>query len=201
MDANTSPAMPLFAPYKLGRFDLSHRIVFPALTRNRAHNNIPQQAHATEYYAQTATNGGLLISEAAAASHISQRCPNMPGIWSEEQVEAWKPVVKGVHEKGGVFFCQIWHSGRLSVPTIGGLLFGWLPLATRPADGQVFEKPTPQHLKSDEVPCILNDFRIAAHNAIDAGFDGIEINAASGYLIDQFSIGASSEDRCGLALE
>ncbi|PHT63647.1 hypothetical protein T459_32469 [Capsicum annuum] len=120
MDANTSP---LFTPYKLGRFDLSHR------------------------------------------------CPNMSGIWSEEQMEAWKPVVKGVHDKGG------------------------------PGDGQVLEKTTPQHLKADEIPCIVNDFRIAACNAINAGFDGIEINAASGYLIDQFSIGASTEERCRLAQE
>ncbi|PHU10236.1 hypothetical protein BC332_22096 [Capsicum chinense] len=132
MDANTSP---LFTPYKLGRFDLSHR------------------------------------------------CPNMSGIWSEEQMEAWKPVVKGVHDKGVSSFVK----------------FG-IPAAC-PGNGQVLEKTTPQHLKADEIPCIVNDFRIAACNAINAGFDGIEINAASGYLIDQFSIGASTEERCRLAQE
>ncbi|KAK6805259.1 hypothetical protein RDI58_003044 [Solanum bulbocastanum] len=193
MEANSNSAVPLCTPYKLGRFELTHRIVFPALTRNRSQNNTPQP-HVTEYYSQRATNGGLIISEAAAASDISKEyvdypslppplaqikivfmCPNLPGIWNEEQVEAWKPVVKGVHEKGGVFFCQIWHSGRLSVPTISALFFsigvGW---STR--------------------------------------FDGIEINASSGgYLIDEFmndqvhgrtdEYDESIEDRCRLALE
>ncbi|XP_009760361.1 12-oxophytodienoate reductase-like protein [Nicotiana tabacum] len=202
--ANNYSNGPLFTPYKLGKFDLSHRIVFPALTRNRAHKNIPQQPHATEYYAQRATNGGLLISEAAAASDISQGCPNMPGIWNEEQVEAWKPVVEGVHEKGGVFFCQIWHSGRLFVPTLSALYFsiGVGFSLTRP-DEQVYEKPTPRRLKSDEVPGIVNDFRIAARNAIKAGFDGVEINASDGgYLIDEFMNDRKSiEDCCRLALE
>ncbi|XP_060167599.1 12-oxophytodienoate reductase-like protein [Lycium barbarum] len=206
MDANSNSAVPLCTPYKLGRFGLSHRIVFPALTRNRSYNNTPQP-HVTEYYSQRATNGGLLISEAAAASDISKECPNLPGIWSEEQVEAWKPVVKGVHDKGGVFFCQIWHAGRLSVPTISALFFsigvGW---STRP-DDQVYEKPTPLPLKSEEIPFIVHDFRIAARNAIKAGFDGIEINASNGgYLIDEFNdktdeYGGSIEDRCHLALE
>ncbi|KAF3659477.1 12-oxophytodienoate reductase-like protein [Capsicum annuum] len=89
----------------------------------------------------------------------------------------------------------------VSVLNIRGFLFGWISLATSPGDGQVLEKTTPQHLKADEIPCIVNDFRIAACNAINAGFDGIEINAASGYLIDQFSIGASTEERCRLAQE
>ncbi|KAG5625717.1 hypothetical protein H5410_010935 [Solanum commersonii] len=211
MEANSNSAVPLCTPYKLGRFELTHRIVFPALTRNRSQNNTPQP-HVTEYYSQRATNGGLVISEAVAASDISKECPNLPGIWNEEQVEAWKPVVKGVHEKGGVFFCQIWHSGRLSVPTISALFFsigvGW---STRP-DDQVYEKPTPLPLKSDKIPCIVNDFRIAARNSIKAGFDGIEINASSGgYLIDEFmndqihsrtdEYDESIEDRCRLALE
>uniref|UniRef100_A0A1S4CBJ9 12-oxophytodienoate reductase-like protein n=1 Tax=Nicotiana tabacum TaxID=4097 RepID=A0A1S4CBJ9_TOBAC len=129
-------------------------------------------------------------------------CPNMPGIWSEEQVEAWKPVVEGVHEKGGVFFCQIWHSARLYVPTISALFIGGIPILTAPADNQVYEKPIRHpNLKSDEIPGIVNDFRIVARNAIKTEFDGIEINAASGYLIDQFNIDASIEDRCRLALE
>ncbi|CAN4108141.1 unnamed protein product [Withania somnifera] len=206
MEGNTNTAIPLCTPYKLGRFELSHRIVFPALTRNRSYNNVPQP-HVTEYYSQRATNGGLLISEAAAASDISKECPNLPGIWNEEQVEAWKPVVKGVHDKGGVFFCQIWHSGGLSVPTVSALFFSiGVGFSTRP-DAQVYEKPTLLPLKSDKIPHIVHDFRIAAHNAIKAGFDGIEINASSGgYLIDEFmndqdNDGGSIEDRCRLALE
>lgn len=204
METNSNSAVSLCTPYKLGRFELSHRIVFPALTRNRSYNNTPQ-SHVTEYYSQRATNGGLLISEAAAASDISKECPNLPGIWNEKQVESWKPVVKGVHEKGGVFFCQIWHSGRLSVPTVSALYFSiGIGFSTRP-DDQVYEKPIPLPLESEKIRCIVNDFRIAARNAINAGFDGIEINASSGgYLIDEFmndQVNGSIEDRCRLALE
>ncbi|KAG9138249.1 hypothetical protein Leryth_001472 [Lithospermum erythrorhizon] len=108
-----SKTSPLLTSYKMGKFNLSHRVVLPPLTRNRAFNSTPQ-AHGVKYYSQRATNGGLIISEAAAATDISLRCPNMPGIWTEKQVEAWKPIVEAVHAKGGIIFCQIWHPARIS---------------------------------------------------------------------------------------
>ncbi|CAN4110746.1 unnamed protein product [Withania somnifera] len=190
MEGNTNSVVTLCTPYKLGRFEVSRRIVFPALTRNRSYNNIPQP-HVTEYYSQRSTKGG------------AQTCLEygMKSKWK------WKPVVKGVHEKGGVFFRQIWHSDRLCIPTVSALYFSiGFGLSTRP-DDKVYEKPTPLPLKSDKIPCIVSDFRIAACNAIKAGFDGIEINASSGgYLIDEFmndqdNDGGSIEDRCHLALE
>jgi 2,4-dienoyl-CoA reductase-like NADH-dependent reductase (Old Yellow Enzyme family) len=106
-------SMPLLTPYQLGRFQLSHRIVLAPLTRCRAYNALPQP-HAAIYYAQRTTPGCLLISEATGISESASGYPCTPGIWSQEQIEAWKPVVKAVHDKGGYFFCQIWHAGRVS---------------------------------------------------------------------------------------
>ncbi|CAA3019217.1 12-oxophytodienoate reductase 11 [Olea europaea subsp. europaea] len=197
--------IPLLTPYKMGRFNLSHRIVLPPLTRNRANNNIPQP-HAMEYYSQRATSGGLIISEANGACDISLRCPNMPGIWTKEQVEAWKPVVNAVHNKGGIFFCQIWHPGRVSEYTTQK----WLFIGREPKD-QTYRGTTPEQMKLDDIPQIINDYRAAARNAIDAGFDGVEILGANGYLIDKLmkdevndrtdQYGGSLENRCRLALE
>ncbi|XP_009761071.1 12-oxophytodienoate reductase-like protein [Nicotiana tabacum] len=122
MAANSTP-VPLLTPYKMGRFELSHRAVMPPMTRNRSYNNTPQP-HAIEYYAQRASEGGFLISESASASDISKRSPNMPGIWTEDQKEAWKPIVDSVHGKGCIFFCQIWHPGRLSDSNLNNFIFG-----------------------------------------------------------------------------
>nr|XP_010930421.1 putative 12-oxophytodienoate reductase 4 isoform X5 [Elaeis guineensis] len=105
--------IPLLTPYKMGRFDLSHRIVLAPLTRQRSFSNVPQP-HAILYYSQRASKGGLLIAEATGVSDTAQGYPNTPGIWTKEQVEAWRPIVDAVHEKGGIFFCQIWHAGRVS---------------------------------------------------------------------------------------
>ncbi|XP_042492676.1 putative 12-oxophytodienoate reductase 11 [Macadamia integrifolia] len=106
-------SIPLLTPYKMGKFLLSHRVVLAPLTRQRSYNNVPQP-HAILYYSQRTTKGGLLISEATGVSDTAQGLPHTPGIWTKEQVEAWKPVVDVVHAKGGVFFCQIWHVGRVS---------------------------------------------------------------------------------------
>lgn len=106
-------AIPLLTPYTMGRFHLSHRVVHAPLTRSRCYGNLPRE-HVALYYSQRATKGGLLIAEATGVSETAQGYPNTPGIWTKEQVEAWKPVVDAVHQKGGVFFCQIWHVGRAS---------------------------------------------------------------------------------------
>ncbi|KAL6983159.1 12-oxophytodienoate reductase 1 [Sarracenia purpurea var. burkii] len=105
--------IPLLTPYKMGKFQLYHRIVLAPLTRQRSFNNVPQP-HAILYYSQRTTKGGLLITEATGVSDTAQGYPHTPGIWTKEQVQAWKPIVDAVHAKGGIFFCQIWHVGRVS---------------------------------------------------------------------------------------
>ncbi|KAJ3675331.1 hypothetical protein LUZ60_004373 [Juncus effusus] len=186
--------IPLLTPYKMGKFHLSHRIVLAPLTRLRSYNNLPQE-HAKLYYAQRATPGGLLISEATGVSETAQGYKHSPGIWTQEQVEAWKPIVDSVHAKGGIFFCQIWHVGR----------------ASKYEDGSIEAFSPPKSLSTDEIPQIVDDFTLSARNAIQAGFDGVEIHCAYGFLIDQFlkdsvnnrtdRYGGSVQNRCRFALE
>ncbi|KAI0529523.1 hypothetical protein KFK09_002075 [Dendrobium nobile] len=208
--------IPLLKPHKMGSFNLSHRIVLAPLTRSRSFGNIPQP-HAILFYSQRTTRGGLLISEATGVSDTAQGYPRTPGIWTEEQVEAWKPIVKAVHDKGGVFICQLWHVGRVSSHVYQPN--GQAPISStdkpiRPQihhDGTVEEYSTPRRLRTDEIPLIVNDFRVAARNAIEAGFDGVEIHAAHGYLLEQFlkdgandrtdEYGGSLENRCRFILE
>ncbi|CAK9147323.1 unnamed protein product [Ilex paraguariensis] len=296
MASNTPKTIPLLTPYKMGKFNLSHRIVLAPLTRNRSYKNIPQP-HAVLYYSQRTTEGGLLITEATGVSDTAQGYPETPGIWTKEQVEAWKPIVDSVHNKGGIFFCQIWHirlrnlvtwfnttqedgepsfegppgpmiekkyivkhgfqpNGQAPIScTDKGVtpgLYGedWSPprrlgideiphiindfkLAARNAieagfqpNGQAPISCTdkgvtpglygedwspPRRLGIDEIPHIINDFKLAARNAIEAGFDGVEIHGANGYLIEQFmkdqvndrkdQYGGTLENRCRFALE
>ncbi|KAG0498453.1 hypothetical protein HPP92_002743 [Vanilla planifolia] len=208
--------MPLLTSYKLGKFNLSHRVVLPPLTRCRSYGNVPQP-HAILYYSQRATKGGLLITEATGVSDTAQGYPNTPGIWTKEQVEAWKPIVEAVHKKGGIFICQIWHVGRVShydyQPN------GQAPISSSEKqvspksqhDGTVSVYSPPRRLGVDEIPQIISDFRLAARNAIEAGFDGVEIHGAHGYLLEQFmkdsandrtdEYGGSLENRCRFAIE
>jgi len=209
--------IPLLTPYKMGRFQLSRRVALAPLTRCRSFGYVPQP-HAAVYYAQRATEGGLLIAEATGVSHSAQGYPDSPGIWTREQVEAWKPVVDAVHAKGGVFFCQIWHTGRASNYQFQPN--GQAPVSStdRPIapakseDGlSVTTYPVPRRLAAEEIPAVVDDFRIAARNAIEAGFDGVEIHGAHGYLIDQFlkdgvndradAYGGGLAGRCRFALE
>ncbi|CAI0556653.1 unnamed protein product [Linum tenue] len=111
--ATEQRTLPLLTPYKMGKFDLSHRVVLAPLTRQRSYGNVPQP-HAILYYSQRTTKGGLLIAEATGISDTAQGYKDTPGIWTKEQVEAWKPIVDAVHAKGGIFFLQIWHCGRVS---------------------------------------------------------------------------------------
>lgn len=208
---------PLLTPYKLGNFQLSHRIVLAPLTRQRSYGNVPQP-HAVSYYSQRTSNGGLLISEATGVSDTAQGYPFTPSIWTKEQVEAWKPIVDAVHAKGGVFFCQILHVGRVS--NYSYQPNGQAPISSTDkgvaphygANGIDIENfSPPRRLRTDEIPQIVNDFKLAALNAIEAGFDGVEIHGAHGYLIDQFfkdqvndrtdEYGGSLENRCRLGLE
>ncbi|XP_062030200.1 12-oxophytodienoate reductase 2-like [Rosa rugosa] len=215
--ANQAPTLPLLTPYKMGKFDLSHRVVLAPLTRQRSYGNVPQP-HAILYYSQRASKGGLLITEATGVSDTAQGYPDTPGIWTKEQVEAWKPIVNAVHAKGGVFFCQIWHVGRVS--NSGFQPDGQAPISSTdksltPQKGSngidVMQFTPPRRLRTDEIPQIVNDFRLAARNAMEAGFDGVEIHGAHGYLIDQFlkdqvndrtdQYGGSLEKRCRFALD
>ncbi|XP_072954684.1 putative 12-oxophytodienoate reductase 5 [Typha angustifolia] len=209
-------AVPLLTPYKLGKFDLSHRVVLAPLTRSRSYGNVPQP-HAILYYSQRASKGGLLITEATGVSDTAQGYPDTPGIWTKEQVEAWKPIVDAVHNRGATFFCQLWHVGRSS--TYQYQPNGQAPISStdkqlKPQqmhDGSSQEYSPPRRLRTDEIPQIVGDFRLAARNAIEAGFDGIEIHGAHGYLIEQFmkdsvndrtdEYGGSLENRCRFALE
>ncbi|KZV37324.1 12-oxophytodienoate reductase 2-like [Dorcoceras hygrometricum] len=209
--------IPLLTPYKMGNFRLSHRIVLAPLTRQRSYNNVPQP-HAILYYSQRATKGGFLLAEATGVSDTAQGYANTPGIWTKEQTDAWKPIVEAVHAKGAVFFCQIWHVGRVS--NTGFQPNGQSPISSTSkeltpqlrANGVDMARfSPPRRLRTDEIPKIVNDFRIAARNAIEAGFDGVEIHGAHGYLLEQFfkdqandrtdQYGGSLENRCRFGLE
>nr|XP_043623491.1 putative 12-oxophytodienoate reductase 11 [Erigeron canadensis] len=209
--------IPLMTPYKMGNFELSHRVVLAPLTRQRSYGNVPQP-HAILYYSQRTSKGGLLISEATGVSDTAQGYPETPGIWTKEHVEAWKPIVDAVHAKGGIFFCQIWHVGRVS--NTGFQPNGQAPISSsdkeltpqvRSNGIDVAQFSPPRKLRTEEIPVIVNDFRLAAKNAMEAGFDGVEIHGAHGYLIDQFmkdeindrtdKYGGSLENRCRFALE
>ncbi|MED6119235.1 12-oxophytodienoate reductase 1 [Stylosanthes scabra] len=212
-ETTVEEVIPLLIPYNMGKFSLSHRVVLAPLTRTRSYNFVAQP-HAALYYSQRATKGGLLIGEASGVSETAQGYPNTPGIWTSEQVEAWKPIVKGVHEKGGIFFCQLWHAGRVS--NYDYQPNGEAPIScTDKAIGNDGSRrssyPPPRRLRTDEIPHIINHFVVAARNAIQAGFDGVEIHGANGYLLDQFlkdkvndrddEYGGTLENRCRFPLQ
>jgi N-ethylmaleimide reductase len=182
---------PLLTPVKLGRYELPNRLVMAPLTRNRAGaGNVPGELNAT-YYVQRAT-AGLLITEASQISPQGVGYPATPGIHSSEQVEGWRLVTDAVHAEGGHIFLQLWHVGRISHPSLqpdGALPVA--PSAIAPkgmAATYQGEQPfvTPRALELDEIPGIVEQYRQAAENALAAGFDGVEIHGANGYLLDQF---------------
>ena len=188
---STPATSALFSPAVLGSVALSNRIVMAPLTRSRAASgNVPQALNA-RYYAQRAS-AGVIISEATQITPQGQGYPKTPGIHSQEQIAGWREVTQAVHARSGKIFLQLWHVGRISHPVTladGGLPVA--PSAIQPA-GEIYTeqgmKPfvTPRALETDEIPALVEDFRRAAANARAAGFDGVEIHAANGYLIDQF---------------
>lgn len=198
----------MFSPITLGALPLKNRLVMAPLTRNRAGEGLVPGDLNAEYYAQRA-GAGLIISEGSQVSAQGLGYPGTPGIHSPEQVEGWKKVTKAVHDKGGLIVIQLWHVGRISHPVLqpgGGLPVA--PSALVPA-GEIFtsegSKPfeTPRALETDEIPGIVAQFAQAARLAMDAGFDGVEIHGANGYLIDQFIRDGSNHrtDRYGGSLE
>jgi N-ethylmaleimide reductase len=209
-------ALDLFSPITLGAIALKNRMVMAPLTRNRAgEGGVPYDLNVT-YYAQRAT-AGLIITEATPISDMAHGYPALPGIYTENQVAGWKKVVDAVHAKGGKIVSQIWHVGRISHPSL--LPNGALPIAPsaiKPA-GQAFtyaglqDYVTPRALDAGELPGIIQEYVHATQYALKAGFDGVEIHAANGYLLDQFlrdgsnkrtdSYGGSIENRARLLLE
>ncbi len=180
----------LFDPIHLGAISAPNRIFMAPLTRARAtRDHVPTPIMA-EYYAQR-SSAGVIISEATGISQQGLGWPYAPGIWSKEQVEAWKPIVAAVHERGGRIISQLWHMGRLVHPSFLG---GEQPVSasgtTAPAYAHTYEGKQvygeARPLRTDEIPGLLDDYARAASNALEAGFDGVQVHAANGYLIDQF---------------
>ena len=180
----------LFDPLQIGDITLSNRIIMAPLTRQRAEEIRVPNALMAKYYAERAT-AGLIISEATSVTPQGVGYADTPGIWSQEQVEGWKIVTNAVHAAGGKIFLQLWHVGRISDPLF---LNGELPVAPSaiPAQGHVSlvrpERPyvTPRALELDEIAGVVDAFRKGAENAKAAGFDGVEVHGANGYLLDQF---------------
>lgn len=184
----------LFTPFRLGRLELRNRVVMAPLTRNRATpgTDAPHALNA-EYYRQRAT-AGLIIAEATQISPYGKGYAFTPGVYSPEQVAGWRLVTDAVHAQGGAIYLQLWHVGRFSHPSLqpGGLL-PVAPSAIAPEKqrtfietGEFVEVGTPRALERNELPGLIDDYADAARKAIDAGFDGVEVHAANGYLLDQF---------------
>lgn len=206
----------LFDSYRLGDLTLSNRIVMAPLTRNRAAPGFVPGELAIEYYAQRAS-AGLIITEASQISQQGQGYQDTPGIYTDAQVAGWRKVTDAVHAKGGHIVIQLWHVGRVSHTTLqpGGaapVAPSAIAAASKTYVGNAFiDTSTPRALELSEIAGIVADYRRAAANAIKAGFDGVEIHAANGYLIDQFlkdganhrtdAYGGSIENRARFLLE
>jgi 2,4-dienoyl-CoA reductase-like NADH-dependent reductase (Old Yellow Enzyme family) len=206
----------LFEKIKVGALELPNRIIMAPLTRSRAGggSRVPNELMA-EYYVQRAS-AGLIISEATAVTPQGVGYADTPGIWSDEQVEGWKKVTDAVHKAGGRIVLQLWHVGRISDPVF---LDGDLPVAPsaiKPAGHVSLVRPmrdyaTPRALDTEELPGVVAAYRKGAENAKKAGFDGVEVHGANGYLLDQFlqsstntrtdNYGGSVENRARLMLE
>jgi N-ethylmaleimide reductase len=212
----------LFSPLQVGPYRLQHRVVMAPLTRMRAERAsfAPRDLNA-EYYGQRATEGGLIIAEASPVAATGRGNPATPGIYSEHQIAGWRKVVDAVHGKGGFIFLQLWHVGRVSHSSLqpGGVLpvapsavpitgEGMLAMT---ASGRPEPYETPRALETGEIAEVVEAFRTAAQNALAAGFDGVEIHGANGYLLEQFlqsrsnlrtdRYGGSIENRARLLLE
>jgi N-ethylmaleimide reductase len=211
----------LFSQLEVGPYRLNHRIVMAPLTRMRAEKQsfAPRPLNA-EYYRQRTTPGGLIIAEASPVMATGRGNAGTPGIYSDQQVKGWRDVVDAVHARGGVIFLQLWHVGRVSHSSFQP--DGVLPVApsavpisealkTMTADGKVTSYETPRALETSEIAGVIESFRQAASNAREAGFDGVEIHGANGYLIEQFlqsrtnlrtdRYGGSIQNRARLLLE
>jgi N-ethylmaleimide reductase len=198
---------PVLQPVTIGNLALRNRIVMAPLTRSRSSDEGVPPDFAADYYAQRA-GAGLVISEATNISRQAIGYALTPGIWSEAQVEAWRAIVRAVHDRDGKMFLQLWHTGRISHPDLQGGALPVAPSAVKPT-GQAFTKDgmkdhvTPRALETDEIPQIVEDYRHAAANAKAAGFDGVEVHSANNYLLEQFVRDSTNQrtDRYGGSIE
>jgi 2,4-dienoyl-CoA reductase-like NADH-dependent reductase (Old Yellow Enzyme family) len=205
----------LFSPLRIGDLDLPNRIFMAPLTRSRSGPERIPNALMAEYYQQRAS-AGLILTEATVVSTQGIGYADTPGIWSAEQVEGWKLTTRAVHMAGGRIFLQLWHVGRISHPSFLNGALPVAPSAIAPAGHVSQLRPPvpyaiPRALRRDELPGIVEQFRSGARNAQVAGFDGVEIHGANGYLLDQFlqdhanhredDYGGSIENRARLMLE
>ncbi|TDR89226.1 alkene reductase [Enterovirga rhinocerotis] len=180
----------LFDPIRLGAVTARNRIVMAPLTRARATRDHVPVPMMIDYYRQRA-GAGLIITEATGISPQALGWPYAPGIWNDEQVEAWKPITRAVHEAGGLIVCQLWHMGRVVHPSLPGRS---QPLSssatTMPGLARTYDGKQPysvaRPMTIDDIHLVLGEYRAATRNAQNAGFDGVQIHAANGYLIDQF---------------
>jgi len=206
----------LFDPLKLGALDLPNRIIMAPLTRSRAtpDGRVPTDLQ-VEYYRQRAS-AGLIISEATSVTAMGVGYAATPGIWSDEQIEGWKKVSRAVHQAGGRMVLQLWHVGRISHPLFLDGALPEAPSAVRPKGNVSLVRPptefvTPRPLERSEIPRVIAEFKRGAENAQRAGFDGVHIHGANGYLLDQFlqdstnqrtdDYGGPIENRARLMLE
>lgn len=175
----------LFDSIKLGDIPAANRIAMAPLTRGRSTDDHVPTEIMIEYYRQRAT-AGLIITEGTGISREGLGWPNAPGLWTDEQVEAWKPVTEAVHDAGGRIVAQIWHMGRLSRPDV----IGMTPLSSSATRAPYHKEPNPyaeaRAATRDDIARVQDDYATAARNAIRAGFDGVQLHGANGYLIDQF---------------
>ena len=205
----------LFDPIQLGDLQLPNRIIMAPLTRCRADEGRVPNALMAEYYAQRA-DAGLILSEATSVTPLGVGYPDTPGIWSDDQVRGWSNITKAVHANGGRIMLQLWHVGRISDPLYLDGETPVAPSAIKPAGHVSLVRPmkefvTPRALETEEIADIVEAYRQGAENAKAAGFDGVEIHGANGYLLDQFlqsstnqrtdQYGGSVENRARLLLE
>ncbi|QBR44648.1 alkene reductase [Stenotrophomonas indicatrix] len=206
----------LFQPYPLGPLTLANRIVMAPLTRNRAGEGLVPSPLASTYYAQRAS-AGLIITEATQVSAQAQGYQDTPGLYTQDQIDGWRTVTDAVHARGGHIFVQLWHVGRISHVDLQPGNAAPVSASALRAQTKTFvnngfvDVSEPRALEIDELPAIVDDFRQAAANAIAAGFDGVEIHGANGYLLEQFikdganqrtdAYGGSVENRARLLLE
>ncbi|CAI7612360.1 unnamed protein product [Penicillium manginii] len=210
---------PLFQPLRLGALSLSHRVVQAPCTRMRSTKEsegvfVPNDLN-VEYYSQRASAGGFMLTEATPISRYAAGYPGVPGIFTKSQIAGWKKVTDAVHAKGAYIYCQLWHVGRATVPSfIDGkqaVSSSDIPISGNGLDGTEYAALPPRPITVDEIRELVEEYAAAAKRAIEAGFDGVEVHGANGYLLDQFlhdnvnkrtdDYGGSIENRSRIVLE